>query len=96
MVLFGLLAGPAAPARAQPAEIVYATPKGVLASFFPKSDRVTYRTLALDAGAKARLEHLRVYGPTPHAFTFREKYPAPGGEGTPEDMKPESYCVGWE
>jgi hypothetical protein len=48
------------------------------------------------AEALARLEHLRANGPTPHAFTFREKYPAPGGEGTPEDMKPESYCVGWE
>jgi hypothetical protein len=46
--------------------------------------------------ALARLEHLRANGPTSHAFTFREKYPAPGSVGVPEDMKPEPYCVGWE
>ena len=46
--------------------------------------------------ALARLEHLRANGPSLHAFTFREKYPAPGNDGAPEDMKPEPYCVGWE
>jgi heme-degrading monooxygenase HmoA len=29
--------------------------------------------------AIARLEHLRAHGPTPHAFTFRTPFPAPGG-----------------
>lgn len=27
--------------------------------------------------AKARLEHLRAHGATPHAFTFRQSFPAP-------------------
>ena len=45
--------------------------------------------------AMARLEHLRAHGPTPHAFGFKERYPAPGSEGAAEDMKPELYCVGW-
>ncbi len=46
--------------------------------------------------ALARLDHLRTHGATPHAFTFREKYPPPGDAGAPEDMRPEPYCVGWE
>jgi Domain of unknown function (DUF3291) len=29
------------------------------------------------AEAKARLEHLRKHGATPHAFTFKQAYPAP-------------------
>ena len=45
--------------------------------------------------ALARLEHLRAHGSTPHAFTFKERYPAPGEGGGPTDMKPEPYCVGW-
>ena len=36
------------------------------------------------AEAKARLDHLKVHGPTAHAFTFRLPFPAPGGE--PEDV----------
>lgn len=46
--------------------------------------------------ALARLEHLRMNGPTPHAFTFREKHPPPVDAASPENMKPEPYCVGWE
>ena len=45
--------------------------------------------------ALERLEHLRKHGPTAHAFTFKERYPAPGDSGGPTDMKPEPYCVGW-
>jgi hypothetical protein len=30
--------------------------------------------------AKERLEHLKRYGPTPHAFTFRVSFPAPGAD----------------
>jgi len=45
--------------------------------------------------ALARLEHLRAHGPTPQAFTFKERYPAPGESGGPTDMQPEPYCVGW-
>ena len=35
--------------------------------------------------AKARLEHLRAHGPTPHAFTFRSPFPAPDGEPVRRD-----------
>jgi len=45
--------------------------------------------------ALARLEHLRRHGSTAHAFTFKERYPAPDAGGPPVDMKPEPYCVGW-
>lgn len=27
-----------------------------------------------------RLDHLRTHGPTPYAFTFRQPFPAPGGQ----------------
>jgi len=52
LALFGLLAGRPAPVRAEPSEVVYATPKTVLASFFPKSERVTYRTLLEERSLK--------------------------------------------
>jgi hypothetical protein len=42
-----------------------------------------------------RLEHLRRDGPTAHAFTFKDRYPAPDSAGEPIDMKPDPYCVGW-
>jgi hypothetical protein len=45
--------------------------------------------------AMERLMHLRREGPTPRAFTFKQRYPAPGECGSPEDMKPEPYCSGW-
>jgi hypothetical protein len=45
--------------------------------------------------ALERLAHLRREGPTPRAFTFSQRYPPPGELGSPEDMKPEPYCVGW-
>jgi hypothetical protein len=32
--------------------------------------------LPTTADAMARLEHLRQHGPTPHAFTFRQQFPA--------------------
>ncbi|MGZ4168501.1 MAG: DUF3291 domain-containing protein [Solirubrobacteraceae bacterium] len=34
--------------------------------------------------AEQRLEHLRANGPTHHAFTFRQRFPAPGADGIPE------------
>lgn len=45
--------------------------------------------------AMARLRHLRQHGSSPYAFTFKERYPVPYVGGTPTDMKPEPYCVGW-
>jgi len=47
------------------------------------------------AEALARLEHLRREGPSAQAFTFKQRYPAPGVAGAPQDMKPEPYCAGW-
>jgi hypothetical protein len=44
----------------------------------------------------ARLAKLQADGPTPEAFTFKARFPAPGKAGDPEDMQPEPYCVGWE
>jgi hypothetical protein len=70
LALLGLLAGRPAAARAEPSEIVYSTPKTVLASFFPKSERVTYRRVTLDAGAKARLAHRLGYPPARDSYTI--------------------------
>jgi Na+-translocating ferredoxin:NAD+ oxidoreductase subunit G len=68
LALLCLLAGQPAPARA--ADVVYATPKSVLASFFPKSERVTYRMLPLDARAKTRLTHRLGYTPARDRYTI--------------------------
>jgi hypothetical protein len=45
------------------------------------------------AEALERLQHLRRNGPSPHAFTFSQRYPTPGEVGVPEDLKPERYCA---
>jgi uncharacterized protein DUF3291 len=37
-----------------------------------------------------RLEH---YGPTPDAFTFKARFPAPDQTGAPVDMHPDPWCV---
>lgn len=42
-----------------------------------------------------RLRQLERHGSTPHAFTFREKFPPPDVAAPPEDMRPQPYCVGW-
>jgi len=52
-------------------------------------------TIPTTQEAMARLEYLRRHGPTPHAFTFKQHFPAPGQTGEAEDMNPEPYCVGW-
>jgi hypothetical protein len=43
-----------------------------------------------------RLRHFDVHGPTPFAFSFRDKYPPPGAPGEPENLQPDPYCVGWQ
>lgn len=44
----------------------------------------------------ARLKYLRAHGPTAKAFTFKERFPSPAGDGTGgADLAPEPYCVGW-
>ncbi len=37
--------------------------------------------------ALARLDHLRTFGPTPEAFTFRQPFPHPGGPTIPADER---------
>lgn len=46
--------------------------------------------------ALERLELLRCLGPSPEAFSFKQRYPAPGEGGDPADMQPEPYCAGWK
>jgi len=45
------------------------------------------------AEAMARLALLRERGPSPEAFTFKQRYPTPGEPGAPIDLRPEPYCV---
>lgn len=44
--------------------------------------------------ALAKLWMLDRYGPTPHAFTFKARFPAPGMGGLPTDMQPDPWCAG--
>ena len=41
----------------------------------------------------SRLWQLDRFGPTAHAFTFKQRFPSPGAVGEPDDMQPD--CVGW-
>jgi hypothetical protein len=43
----------------------------------------------------ARLERLRREGPSAAAFTFKAKFPPPGGAEPATDMEPDPWCVGW-
>jgi hypothetical protein len=42
----------------------------------------------------SRLWHLDRFGPSPQAFTFKTRFPAPGLEAPPVDMQPDPWCVG--
>ena len=42
----------------------------------------------------ARLWMLDRFGPTPHAFTFKARFPAPGQSGPAIDMHPDPWCAG--
>ncbi|MDX2210619.1 MAG: DUF3291 domain-containing protein [Sphingopyxis sp.] len=42
----------------------------------------------------AALWRLDRYGPTPQAFTFKARFPAPGVGGPPLDMQPDPWCAG--
>jgi len=42
----------------------------------------------------ARLWHLDHFGPTPHAFTFKARFPRPDMAGAPVDMEPDPWCLG--
>jgi len=43
-----------------------------------------------------RLALLRREGPSEQAFTFKQRFPAPGMGGSADDMRPEPYCSGWQ
>jgi hypothetical protein len=45
------------------------------------------------AEAIDRLRLLRDNGPSPDAFTFKHRYPAPDQIGGPTNLRPEPYCV---
>ena len=42
--------------------------------------------------AMVRLEHLRAHGPSAHAFTFKQRFAAPGDDAAPGALHPERYC----
>jgi hypothetical protein len=42
----------------------------------------------------SRLWHLDRFGPTPHAFTFKVRFPSPDRAEPPVDMQPDPWCVG--
>jgi hypothetical protein len=63
--LLGVL-GATPPARA---EVAYYSTRSVLLAFFPKSERVTYRTLVLDAPTRKRLESRLGYVPALDRYT---------------------------
>ena len=42
-----------------------------------------------------RLQHLQRHGPSPFAFTFKQRFPPPGSAETPEGLEPAPDCVGW-
>lgn len=42
----------------------------------------------------ARLWRLDRFGPSPWAFTFKARFPAPDEAGPPIDMQPDSWCAG--
>lgn len=44
----------------------------------------------------ARLAYLQKHGASEHAFTFKQRFSSPGGSELPDNLKPESYCAGWD
>jgi len=55
--------------RAARAETTYYTPRALLAEFFPKSERVTFRTFTIDSSLKARLGQRLGYAPAKDRYT---------------------------
>jgi hypothetical protein len=78
-VLAATLGGPARAASAPAAdsgaaqsrgESSYYSTRAILAEFFPRSERVTYRTFSLDAAARARLAQRLGYAPARDRYTI--------------------------
>jgi hypothetical protein len=59
----------AAAAPAARAETTYFTTRALLSDFFPKSERVTFRTFVLDSSLKARLRQRLGYAPAKDRYT---------------------------
>lgn len=51
-------------------------------------------TVPTEHDGLARLWMLDRYGPSPAAFTFKARFPAPGVAGGPIDMQPDPWCAG--
>jgi Na+-translocating ferredoxin:NAD+ oxidoreductase subunit G len=66
-VCLGLLLVGSGAARA---ETTYYTPRALLAEFFPKSERVTFRTFGIDRSLKARLVQRLGYAPARDRYTI--------------------------
>lgn len=64
-----LLAAALLIAPAARAESTYFTTRALLADFFPKSQRVTFRTFTVDASLKARLRQRLGYSPAKDRYT---------------------------
>jgi Na+-translocating ferredoxin:NAD+ oxidoreductase subunit G len=62
-----LMAALGGPARA---ETAYFTTRAILAEFFPKSERVTYKTFVLDQSLKTRLAQRLGYAPPRDRYTI--------------------------
>src|SRR6185369_8587480 len=62
-----LLLGAAPSARAE--TTTYFTTRALLADFFPKSEKVTFRTFDLDSSRKARLRQRLGYAPAKDRYT---------------------------
>lgn len=43
-----------------------------------------------------KLALLQQNGPSAEAFNFKISFAPPGEDGTPDDMRPEPYCSGWD
>jgi hypothetical protein len=63
-------ARPAGAESAPRAETSYYSTRSMLAEFFPRSERVTYRTFALDAPTRARLAQRLGYAPARDRYTI--------------------------
>jgi electron transport complex protein RnfG len=65
-----LLAGQARAETPAATETSYFSTRAVLTAFFPKSERVTYRTLVLDPPLRARLQQRLGYAPARDRYTI--------------------------
>jgi hypothetical protein len=73
ITLVAALAGLATSARAEapaPAETNYYSTRAILTAFFPKSERVTYKTFLLDPALRARLAQRLGYVPAHDRYTI--------------------------